>query len=321
MKYRQLILNVKRQLVETTSVGIIVALALAFAPSLDKLSEAHAFMEAAGYLKGNGVLVGRVEGGTTRVWFLTSRHEILGAMLTTNKAFIDGAYPDYTICIRKKGCAFRYVRFANIDPERWMTVRDVKQDFAWLELTPAEMTRVVGGDGLPRYVDLDREVLREIDYSTAGFSVGSEIRMLTTAAPVIGDGEAWEKWYGPYRLACPGFDSIIAFPYYSELTLLSFREQIELSLTQCEGDGSVSRPVHILKGSVHVNNSGSPMFVDCRGADGRMTRRLVGLMAASSSNGFSAFQSIDSVLPGINGEPGGARAVKLVDYAFKGERR
>lgn len=308
-----------RRMISSVCVLIGFVLAVSFAPSLDKLQEAHAFMEADGFMKGNGVLIGRVEDGKTRIWFLTSRHEVLGPMLTTNKAFIDGAYPDYTICIRKKGCAFRYVRFANIDPNRWMTIRDVKQDFAWIELTSDEMARVTGGDGLPRYVDLDHEVLREIDYSTAGFTVGSELRMLTTVAPVIGDGEAWEKWYGPYRLASPGFDSIIAFPYYSRFTLMNLRDQIELRLSAHEGGGSVSRPVHILKGSVHVNNSGSPMFVDCESETGSR-RLLVGLMTAGA-RGLSAFQSIDSVLPGINGEPGGARAVKLVDYAFRGIRR
>lgn len=91
-----------------------------------------------------------------------------------------------------------------------------------------------------------------------------------------------------------------------------------MDLGQLEGWKTIVRPAHILKGATQINNSGSAIFIETVNNEGVSRRRLIGLMEADGSNGESAFQAIDWVLPGLNGELGGYRAVKLVDYAFGG---
>lgn len=304
---------------------VIVALVLlliiaAFTPSIDKCGEVHGNIKAGRFLIGNGVLVGCSQDGEDKVAFLTCRHVLTERMLQTGRAFIEDVSPDNAINIREKGKAFRYVSLSNIDPKRWLTVPDVKYDFAWMILTTEECARIFGSNGSAIYVDLvknDSDLGFEsiADILNACRTKDAEVEMCTTLAPVIGRNPA-TAFYLPSLILIPGFGRYLALSTMDDRQIVKPSVvQVPIITTSLEGMYRVARPCIQFTFGGHVNNSGSPVFAEMKDSD-KTRCVLLGLVIAGfgETMEIGAFQPIDFVCSPILDTLRGGVGTRLIDW-------
>lgn len=275
-----------------------------FGPSIDSKQESHGFFVADGYVTGNGVLVRDYSNGKERVLFLTCRHVLTAVMLTTGRAFIDRADSDNAIYIREAGKGFRYIRFNNIDPRRWLTIDDDRFDYAWIELNDDEVKALtVNGDRL-QAIDLESEVM-PLDHSTfRTFPKGVQVAVTSLFAPVFGSGPPETKRYYWPRIPINFLNRYITVAHDWKASVLLINKKIKVPLEGREGIGFADRPQMVLDAPVHVNISGSPVFCYFE-EDGHRKRKLVGLLDVGIGTDKSGFQTLDAILPLLRGESDG----------------
>lgn len=310
-----------RNKLECALMGVLLFLLLA--PGCDRLEEAHGFVRSGGYTIGNGVLVGcRVE-GKPRVALLTCRHVVTARMLETGKAFAEVSQEDNYIYLNKRGWGFGYAALNNIDPTRWLTVKDLKYDFAWIILNESEISRVAGSADALSFVNIaedgqDRsggfvcerrfgEIVNDENTGPFVYSLFSQ---------VLGPAnEPTKQFYFPCILRLPWVKMAWGIVTRQRAKMTSSDRIIpwpKIPTDLCGRKYETSIPAYGMKWSSHVNKSGSPVFVQV-GENGEKGLALSGIVTISDNKEFTGFQSLDAVLPDIRESLAGGKSVRVID--------
>lgn len=294
---------------------IALALVLWFGPSFDRIEETHGVLKSDRFLIGNGVLVGMEHEGRQHIMFLTCRHVLEEKMVETQRAFIDGPTSGNQMCIRCRGKGFRYVTYSNIDPARWLTVEEADRDFAWIELSKEELEQISGQGQLPSYLDLTDgstqsvgRVVCESDYPTVDVEEGSEVSIYSLVAPVTGRGGPSDKLYWPTFLKLPFLNRFLGWCWKSSVPIVQIGAEIPI-------DGQLRRE-NLIAASIHVNNSGSPVFAQSKSGE----EILVGLVTTENNRCGGGFQSLTSVIYAIRHSIEEGKGLRLIDYRLNGTR-
>lgn len=292
---------------------------LCFGFSIDKDQEAHGFILSGDIVTGNGILVRDTVNGKDRIMFLTCRHVVTAVMLATRRAFVDCPSEDNAIYIREHGKGFCYVKLANIDPRRWLTIDDASQDFAWIELTEDEIKAVSPSGKKLHCIDLRKMVKPLNRASWREFAKGDEVCSTSIFAPVFGSGAPETKSYYWPHIPLGFLNRNVSIAHDWTAKVLFINKDIKVPLEGREGHGEVVRPQMVIDEKIHVNISGSPVF-GLFDENGRKERKLIGIVDVGSSNDKSGFQTLDKVLIPLtnNNDPG---CITLLSYLDKQYQR
>lgn len=304
---------------------------LIFAPSCDRIEEAHGFVRSDGYTIGNGVLVGCEVDGKPRLAFLTCRHVVTSRMATSNRAFGEIASKDNFIFLNKSGKGFQYVGLNEIDPRRWCTVSDLWCDIAWIALNDDEVRLFSGSKKMPAFVNISESWQNKDGGFVRVHALGNEVDMMKCSlsvyslfSPVFGPSDDPHKqMYLKTVFPLPFSTLSFGLAMYQKPSATSSSYILLSNGPELDFYGKKMRvPMRIydIQWSAHVNKSGSPVFATVEN-DADKGRALIGLVALTNDEkGEAGFISLDTAIPSIRSSLAGESAMRLSDFCARLKR-